>query len=297
VIDVPPRTHLNAVAACAGVDAKYIKRLNNDLKKLQTPPSLGSWEVRIPSGSHDLVAGNLSRLHPVVTTGYKTHVVAKGDSLSKICRRYALNKTTLLKANSLRSASLKKGQRLRIPYQTTKYVLLKEGETPESRFASAGKGGRLVLHTIKQGETIGKISRQYNVPAEIIVQWNGLESVHRIRAGQHLALYLDRDGALPKQQAVAGRSEEKVEVARNDSRVPILAGVKKHRPGSRDIVAMVVEPDQAVEAKVTYYKVRNGDNLWTIARKFRVSAGDLRRWNNLRTNMIHPGKRLVVGKS
>ncbi|MBW1751059.1 MAG: LysM peptidoglycan-binding domain-containing protein, partial [Deltaproteobacteria bacterium] len=45
---------------------------------------------------------------------------------------------------------------------------------------------------------------------------------------------------------------------------------------------------------ISYYKVRNGDSLWSIARKFQVSARDIRQWNGLRNNMIHPGKKLKI---
>lgn len=294
VIKVPARTDLSAVAASAGVNVKQIQGLNNDLKKGQTPSSLSAWEVRIPRGSHDMVAANLKRLHPVVTTGYKTHVVRKGDTLGKICRTYNLNKTTLLKANNLRFASLKNGQRLQIPYRTTKYVLLKEGESPESRFASAGKDGRMVLHPIKNGETLGKISRLYNVPPEIIMQWNGLQSAHRIRAGQHLALYLNGNGtaaqASQAKVSVSAAAKKTVPNKTQENGVLLLAGGKKHRP------------DAAVESgektpQLTYYRVKNGDSLWTIARKFQISAAKLRQWNSLGSNMIHPGKQLIVGKS
>ncbi|HHD57159.1 MAG TPA: LysM peptidoglycan-binding domain-containing protein, partial [Desulfobulbaceae bacterium] len=51
-----------------------------------------------------------------------------------------------------------------------------------------------------------------------------------------------------------------------------------------------------VDYELTWYKVRNGDSIWTIARRFKVSATDIRRWNNLRSNLIHPGRKLVVKK-
>ena len=141
MIEVPPMTDLQAVALASNHDVKTIKKLNNELMKWYTPPGKKPYELKIPYGTQTLVAKNLTRLHPVVTTDYKTHIVAKGDTLTAICRRYNLNKTTLLKANKLNSAKLMAGQRLRVPYQSTKYVLLKDGETPESRFAKAEKGG------------------------------------------------------------------------------------------------------------------------------------------------------------
>ncbi len=48
---------------------------------------------------------------------------------------------------------------------------------------------------------------------------------------------------------------------------------------------------------VSYYKVRNGDSLWSIARKHQVSTREIKRWNRLHNNLLHPGKKLVIKKS
>jgi membrane-bound lytic murein transglycosylase D len=268
LIKVPPMTDLQAVALAGNHDVKTLRKLNNELLKWYTPPGKKQYELKIPYGTRALVAKNLTRLHPVVTTDYKTHVVKKGDTLTAICRRYNLNKTTLLKANNLHSAKLLKGQRLRIPYQSTKYVLLKDGETPQSRFAKAENGGQLFLHVVKQGETLSRISKLYNVTPEIIVQWNNLESVHKIKANQSLALYLDQ---------------------------PVLAEatvVSYNGSGTAAAIVSAVNKPQ-----ITYYRVKNGDSLWAIARKYRVSPQKLKQWNNLKSNLIHPGKQLVVKKA
>jgi len=49
------------------------------------------------------------------------------------------------------------------------------------------------------------------------------------------------------------------------------------------------------EARPQAWVVRTGDTLTKIAGRFRVSAGDLRRWNGLRGDLIRPGQRLIVG--
>ena len=45
------------------------------------------------------------------------------------------------------------------------------------------------------------------------------------------------------------------------------------------------------------YRVRNGDNLWLIARKFGVSVNSIKRTNRLRSNMIKPGQKLKIKKT
>lgn len=42
------------------------------------------------------------------------------------------------------------------------------------------------------------------------------------------------------------------------------------------------------------YVVRSGDNLGSIAAKYRVSVSSIREWNNIRKNMIRTGQRLII---
>ena len=44
-----------------------------------------------------------------------------------------------------------------------------------------------------------------------------------------------------------------------------------------------------------WYRVRVGDSLWTIARRFRLSVQDLRARNNLTSRRIKPGDLLAIG--
>jgi membrane-bound lytic murein transglycosylase D len=43
-----------------------------------------------------------------------------------------------------------------------------------------------------------------------------------------------------------------------------------------------------------WYKVRHGDSLYTIARKFNTSVKKIKNANQLRSNLIHPGKHLLI---
>ena len=51
--------------------------------------------------------------------------------------------------------------------------------------------------------------------------------------------------------------------------------------------------------KSTYktYRVRSGDSLWLIARKFGVSINSIKRTNKLSSNTLRPGQRLRIKKS
>ncbi len=45
-----------------------------------------------------------------------------------------------------------------------------------------------------------------------------------------------------------------------------------------------------------YYKIRRGDSLWKVARKFRITVAKLTKWNKMsKRKTLQPGMRLVVG--
>ena len=274
---VGPGLSLEAVALLCNVSDKEIKRLNQELKTGKTPLNKSHYDVQIPLGRKGLAESNLPRLHSVVSTEYKTHVIGKRDTLSKICKRYNINKTTLLKINNLRSKKLVAGTHLRIPYNAIHYHLLAEG--------SQGRPitNDLVLHKIRPGETISKIAKKYNVPANLIVTWNGLKSVHKIRAGQQLALYIE-DGSEPRRQKKQASGAVAVSPSRSGSSLIILAEQKKFASAKR----------VPAKTRISWYKVRQGDSLWAIARKFNLSPEQLKSWNNLKSNRIHPGIKLKI---
>lgn len=284
---VGPGLNLDAVALLCGTSAKEIKQLNRELKTGRTPLNKKYYDVQIPVGSKQLAEANLPRLHRVASTGYKTHIIRKGDTISAICRRYNINKTTLLKINNLRSSKLIAGKHLRIPQGSIRYRLLADGE--EGQIAS---NEDLILHTINPGETVSKIAAKYNVPADLIVTWNGLPNKHRIRAGQQLALYIENaNAAVTTVSSTLSVQRMKVvtqsgkQVNHGTPSTIVLAEQKKSH---------LTTSEHQAKKQVSWYRVQPGDSLWAIARKFELSTGQLKSWNNLKSNRIHPGIRLKI---
>lgn len=268
---VGPGMSLDAIALISNSSSKQIKRLNLELKLGKTPLNQARYKINIPEAKLEIAKKNLTRLHSIVSTGYKTHKIRKSDTLTKISRRYGINKTTILKVNNLHRGKLAYGRNLRIPYSTITYQLLPEG----SSGAMDAYKDSLVLHRIKKGDTISKIAKRYKVPPKMIVAWNGLKNSHSIRAGQQLALYIDNG---------SNKGVSKSD-ASNKSNLLIAAKIyKKKLP-----VAETTSPYQ-------WYNVKNGDSLWTISRKFSASTADIKKWNNLKSNLIHPGSKLKLKK-
>lgn len=321
-VEVPRWTSLKAVALAAGMDPKELKRYNNELRKEFTPPDKGSYPFKVPAGKKDRVENNLPRVQAVVTTGFKTHVARRGETLDAICRKYGLTKTVILKSNNLRSAGLQPGQRLRIPYQTVSYEMLPAGMVAKGYLATEAANGSFILHRVLPGDTVSGLSRRYSVPVHLIAAWNDIDDISRIRAGQQLVFYVQnsgsslaavsspgpvtatRDAAGPargSQEAVDGfyqvqQGDTLWKIARQFDLEP--AALKKRNNLSSNIIhpgdRLQVTELRQEEEKGFYYQVRRGDSLWSIAQKHDIRPEDIRRWNNLAGNLIHPGSQLLL---
>lgn len=277
--EVPRGTSLKAVALACDTPLEEVWNLNRHLRRAITPPNASRYAIKIPVGTEKLLAKNLPRVKATQVTEYKTHVVRKGETIGRICRLYNINKTTLLKANNLRAARLTPYQRLRIPYQSMAYAMQDENSAPlQSASRANAPATKMVRHKIKPGETLSTIARQYDVPMQSIAAWNNLANLSSIRSGQQLTLHLPDNGAPAQVVAVAPQTSSKANVV-------LAATGKKIRPTSDRATAA---------ARNTYYEVQGGDTLWKIAQKFNTTADDIRRWNKLAGNTIHPGVRLLL---
>lgn len=117
-----------------------------------------------------------------------------------------------------------------------------------------------IIHTVRSGDVLGKIASQYRVRVEDIRHWNNLSS-NTIRIGQKLNIWLvpgHSSGAVAQAQPVKNQEV-------------VIDGTKYH----------IVQP---------------GDTLWQISRTYdNLSIEQLKKLNNLKSNSIKPGQKLVIG--
>ncbi len=122
--------------------------------------------------------------------------------------------------------------------------------------AAVKKAGNRNIHIVRSGESLGLIAKKYHVYVSQIKRWNHLRN-NTIYPGQKLVLF----GYAGKQ----GKSYA--------HKAPVKRSKNK-----------------------SYYYVKNGENLGLIAKKYHCSVIDLKEWNGLHSNTIHPGQRLYVYK-
>ncbi|WP_065410277.1 3D domain-containing protein [Pseudobacillus wudalianchiensis] len=60
------------------------------------------------------------------------------------------------------------------------------------------------------------------------------------------------------------------------------------------VVACVLFSTSAVEAASVSHTVQQGDTLWSIAREYKTTVNQLKQWNNLKSEHIKVGQKLVL---
>jgi membrane-bound lytic murein transglycosylase D len=181
-------------------------------------------------------------------------------------------------------------------------------------------------HKVRNGEAISQIADRYNVTVSTIKSANRL-SGNMIRAGSYLMIPVSTKPLSAYSQSADQRRERKQNTVRNGNRVEhvVAAGEsfwtisRKYNvdmiklaswngTSPRDTLSigqkLIVWTSQPVASssvsgksltRKLNYTVRNGDSLYLIASKFRVTVDQLVRWNKIDKNKIlRPGQRLTM---
>ena len=153
------------------------------------------------------------------------------------------------------------------------------GDQVRERLASARASdlNSLNWHTVRRGESLATIARKLRVSKTELAAANSLSAKSKVRVGQELLI--------PRAPTtlLATRTER--------SAPPVLA--------SRPVTGSAAVPD-AVRASSrnpsTYYRVRRGDTLSSIARLFNTTVDKIKSWNSLRGSALTVGKKLLIKK-
>ncbi len=141
---------------------------------------------------------------------------------------------------------------LKVPMGTAAAIEAKIAAADPSLFAS------FKFYSVKRGDSITSIARQFKVTTAELRTANDLRSTTRVRSGQTLMIPQQRASALPPRPAASTASSS------------------------------------ASAASAQTYRVRPGDTLSSIARHFDTTVTDLKRINQLSSDTIVVGDKLTV---
>jgi membrane-bound lytic murein transglycosylase D len=117
-------------------------------------------------------------------------------------------------------------------------------------------------YQLKKGEKLDAVARKFDISLERVKEVNGLTGRKRIRPGQLLLVPMERDDAETNLDETYLSAEFKAPVDDYHKR--------------------------------TVYRVKSGDTLSSIARRYGTSVSKLRTWNALQDNTVRAGRRLTI---
>ncbi len=159
-------------------------------------------------------------------------------------------------------------------FPNNQIVLIKE--TPGNSRYYDTEGKKKILYTVKQGDTPGAIASMFKIGTGNLIEWNNIRH-NRIKIGQQLAIYVNEKSSKVKGNSTISKAEVPKRI------VPTEATSKPQES---------ISGVNVINEEYTYYTVRSGDSLYTIAKQFAgVSDTEIKLLNNIKN-----AKGLVVGQ-
>lgn len=295
---------LSVLAKCAGVNVDLLKELNTELIQHHTPPNYSNgYQLKIPAVSYDYFVSNLNNIPEDAKLQYVMHSVRKGETLSGIAYKYDVQLSQLARVNNISvNSRIYPNQNLKIPISSFKdmdfvvnndempalekvaledqapyqfivtngenqddYSRLYENLLKDSSSVIIPEGSELVAYKVHQGDNLVDISDLFNVRVSDIRNWNNIPYTSSIHVGQELNIYVPAD----KKNYYAS-----IDSLSKSDKLAIIYG-------------------NSGESWISH-KIRNGESLSTIAHKYGVRISDIKKWNNLSSNVIYKGKSLQI---
>ena len=226
----------------------------------------------------------------------EVYVVKRGDTLWGISNQYGVSVTELAELNNVNASTLQVGQQLKIP--------IKSGLNPDNLF----------YYTVKKGDTLYSIAKVYNTSVEAIKNLNYLKN-NSLTIGQVLRIpeiYTKPDEMVNPTfvnytvkkgdtlYSIAKKYQTTVDSIIQDN------GLKKNTLTIGQNLKIRTSPTMEVEEcfgeeyipstniPSKTYTVQKGDSLYSIAKKFSTSVENIKKKNNLSSNLLSIGQVLKI---
>ncbi|MBI2339711.1 MAG: LysM peptidoglycan-binding domain-containing protein [Deltaproteobacteria bacterium] len=234
----------------------------------------------------------------IATSGVaKTHRVKKGETLGAIARKYGVTVFQLRALNGLgKKGIIKYGQTLKIwePDKDTTVASLATDEGPvlEKELPSATELlARPLVATslVAEQEAYGIKQEKSDIPSRYVVQeGDSLWSIAQA-SGVTVSDLVRFNPALADGETIKPHQKLRLTEEMEPEKVAVKTAAKK---GSKVAVTSAVP---AVEkAGVIIHRVRRGETLSGLARKYRVSVSQIKKWNGLTRDTLFLNQKIKI---
>lgn len=215
-----------------------------------------------------------------IASSGENYTVKSGDSLWSIAKKFGVSVEELKSANNLSSSLLRVGQILKIPKEEI------EVEPSEE----------YIIYTVKSGDNLYSIARQYNISVDKLINYNNLSSTN-LSIGQQLLIPVAEEIPVANVYTVkSGDTLYKI-AERYNTTVADLMSLNNLKTSILSIGQVLKIPtEETTKPTENYieYVVKSGDNLYAIANKYGTTVDQIKSLNNLTSNNLSIGQVLKI---
>jgi len=171
-----------------------------------------------------------------------------------------------------------------------------------------------IYHKVKKGETIFSISKDYDVPVSTIKYLNNLKN-EKIKKGKNLLISeavkisdepslaqiesTDSHKILPSESSkvIVADVTTASESSRNNQEIVLSPKSRKSEEQKSNPKPIIEKNTNSSTSDEAMYKVKAGETLYSIAKRYNLSLEKLKNLNNLMTDNISPGQLLAIKSS
>jgi LysM repeat protein len=227
------------------------------------------------------------------------YMVQKGDTLYSIATKYKTTPEKIINLNYLKNNTITPGQVLRIP----------EMYTPESEMMVPN----YTNYIVKKGDTLYSIARANNISVDTLIKDNALTN-NNLKIGQSLKIRIpteeinvieecygpdytppvDTTPVVTTYTVVKGDSLYQIAKRFNTTASAIMN--LNNLPNTNLSIGQKLKIPQSTQTNqpAQTYTVKSGDNLYSIARRFNTTVDAIKRKNNLTSNNLSIGQKLII---
>ena len=202
----------------------------------------------------------------------RTHVVQRGETIITIAKLYDIDVRSLKSWNGMsNSIDLYPCMRLYLnPPRST--------ETPKGNTEKIDcmESPTYNTHIVQSDENIVSIANLYGISTQQLKNWNGLRNSY-VAPCTRLLIQRPTDYSIVMHTPTA----------------PMASPAPPEYSPTRD-VPTIYETVTPIPAQPNFHLVKKGETLFSLAKKYEVSLKELKKWNNLTSNLIKPGQKLKL---
>ena len=187
VIRLNSQVDLGIVADAANIPIEELEMLNPGFKRWATDPA-GPHRLLVATSNSEIVADAIAGIPQHKRVRWAHYKVRKGDTLSVIARRHGISVKSLKSTNKLTSNRIKINQDLLIPLSRS-YLANNGRNTPVSVSSSGSAKQQPKIISVKKGDTLWSLSKQYKVTLNELIKWNKININDLLFRGQKLKIW------------------------------------------------------------------------------------------------------------